>query len=65
MNVRQIAIEDDLATEATGIRAYIDEMIGCTHDLLVVLYDDNRIAQGLEFLQHMDESFGVSGVQRI
>jgi hypothetical protein len=61
--IRDAAIEDDFSPEATGIRTYIDEVIGSAHDLLVVLHHDDGVAYSLQFLEHMDETVGISRVE--
>ena len=62
-NLLGIAIEDDLAAEAPGIGADIYQVIGSSHDLLIVLHHDHGIAQRLEFFEHVDETICISGVQ--
>ncbi len=58
-----ISLKDDFATEATGIRSDIDEVVGSTHNLFVVLDNDNSIALVAQFLENMDESVGVAGME--
>ena len=45
------------------IRTDVDEIVGSTHDFLVVLHHDDGIAQRLQFLQYMNESGGVAAMQ--
>ena len=58
-----ITVEDNLTSQATCIRADIYQMIGSTHDLLVVLDHHHRIAKSLQLFQHVDETVGIARVE--
>ena len=62
-NTGGIAVEDNLSAQASCIGADIYQMVGSTHDLLIVLYHNDGITQRLQFLQHMDQPVGVARVE--
>ena len=57
------ASKDDVAAQSPSVFAYVDDVVGLAHDFLVVLYDDNGVAQLLQLAQHVDESLCVARVQ--
>ena len=60
LDVVHIALEDNLSAQASCIWTDVDEIVGCAHDFFVMFDHDNRIAETLEFLEHMNESVGVA-----
>lgn len=42
---RESAFKDDFATQTAGVGAHVDEVVGSAHDFLVVLDDDDGVAQ--------------------
>ena len=62
-NILCLTFEDNLSAQSSGIRTDIDQIVGSAHDLLVVLDDDDGVAQRLQFLQHMDQTVGVASMQ--
>ena len=54
------ALVDDGATEASGVLAYVDDVVGMAHDVLVVLDNDDGVADFLQAAQHAYEFFGVA-----
>ena len=63
MDVRHFSLEDDFAAQAACIRPDINQVVGGTHDFLVMLYYNHCVAQCLEFFQYMDEAGCVTAVQ--
>ena len=61
--LRYWALEDDFAAEASGIGAYVDDEVGGTHDFLVMLDHNDRVAELLQLPQHTDETVGVARMQ--
>ena len=57
------AFIDDFATQSTGIGTDVDEVVGSTHDVLVVFYDDHRIADVAQFFQDFYQTAGIARVQ--
>jgi membrane protein YqaA with SNARE-associated domain len=57
------AVEDYPAAVSTCFGAYVDYMIGRTYDLLLVLDDDDRVAQIAKLFQHLYQAVGVARVQ--
>ena len=53
----------NLATQSACVWTNIDKVIGSTHNLLVVLDNDNSVLQLLQFAEHLDKSFGVAAMQ--
>ena len=49
-----VSLENNLSTEPSCIRAYIYQIIGSTHDVLIMLYHHHCIAKRLQILQYMD-----------
>ena len=54
---------NDLATQNTCSRSDIDEVVTCTHRLLVVLDDADRVAAIAQFLERLDQPRVVACVQ--
>ena len=48
---------------APGIRADVDDVVGGTHHLFVVLYDDDGIAEITEATHYLDQAFSISLVE--
>ena len=63
LKVVHVALIDDFASQASGIRADVDDVVGRTDDFLVVLYYHHRIAQLLELAKHLDEAVGVPAMK--
>ena len=63
LKVVHVALIDDFASQASGIRADVDDVVGRTDDFLVVLYHHHRIAQLLELAKHLDEAVGVPAMK--
>ncbi len=57
------ALEHDLAAERARARADVDELIRATHHLLIVLDDQNRVAEIAEALEDRDEAVVVARMQ--
>ena len=57
------ALEDDLATLASSTGADVDDVIGIEHHVLIVLHDDDGVAQIAQLLERTDESLVVALVQ--
>ena len=53
----------DLSTQSPGIRTDVDDVVGCTDDFLVVLYDHDRIANIAQLFQYPDEPLGVATME--
>jgi hypothetical protein len=47
----------------TGSRADIDDPVGSTHDVEVVLDDEERVARALQGVEHVEQRLGVRRVQ--
>ena len=45
---------------STGIRAYVDKVVGSTKDILVMLNDNNGIANVAKFFQYTEIRRSVS-----
>ena len=63
VDVAGIAIEDNLTSQPSGIGTHINQIVGSAHNLLVVFYHNDGIAQRLQLFQHIDKSFGVAAVE--
>ena len=63
LDMRGLALPDHFATVATCFGPYVHDVVGCPHNVLVVLHHDDRIAEVAEFAEHADESLGVARVQ--
>ncbi len=61
--IGDIPLIHDLTTQSSGIRTHVDEVVGGTHHLLVMLHDDHGITQSLQLLEHLDEPVGIPAVQ--
>ena len=48
---------------ASCIGTNVDEVVGSTHNLFVVLHDNHRVAQCLQFLEYLDQAVSVAGMQ--
>ena len=57
------AHEDDLTTLAPGMGAEVDDVIGSKHHVLVVLDDDDRVADVAQGFQRADETLIVALVE--
>src|SRR5690606_38839356 len=57
------ALRDDLAAVAPGARAEVDDVVGGSDRVLVVLDDDHRVAQVAELLERAEQSLVVALVQ--
>ena len=57
------ALEDHLATLATGTRTDVDDVVGMEHHVAVVLDDNDGVAQIAQLLQRTDEAVVVALVQ--
>src|SRR3982751_654162 len=57
------ALGDDLAAVLAGARTHVDDVVGGAHRLLVVLDDDDRVAQVAKLLECREESRVVALVQ--
>ena len=53
-------LEYNITAMSTSIRTYVDEIIGSTKDVLVMLNDNDRIANITKFLQYGDKALGIS-----
>ena len=51
---------DNFATQPACIGANVNQVVGGPHDLLVVLNDDHRVADGLQFLKYVNQSVCVA-----
>ena len=54
---------DDLTAIAPGIGSDVDDVVGSTHHLLIMLDDDNCIAQVSQTVNDTDEALGITLVQ--
>ena len=54
---------DDLTAIAPGIRPDVDDVVGSTHHLLIMLDDDNRVPQVSQAMDDTDEALGITLVQ--
>ena len=54
---------NDPAAAVTALGAQVDDPVGALDDVQVVLDDQDRIARGHEFLQHVDELADIVHVQ--
>ena len=57
-------MKHNLSAQAPCIGADIYQIVGSTHDLLIVLYHHNGISQILQILQYIDQTIGISGSYR-
>ena len=57
------ALGDDLAAVLAGAGAHVDDVVGGAHRLLVVLDDDDRVAEVAELLERGEEARVVALVQ--
>ncbi len=53
----------DFSPETSGIGAYVDNMVGGAHYVLVMFHHHNRVAKALELAEHSDEFFRVAAVE--
>ena len=61
--VAKAAAEDHPSALGTGFGSHIDKQVGGPHYLLIVLDDNNGVAQVAKALQDRDKSLGVTGMQ--
>ncbi len=54
---------EDLTALLAGARADVDDPVGATHDVEVVLDDEERVARPLERVEDAEQRLGVGGVQ--
>ncbi len=54
---------DDLAAVLAGARAHVDDVVGRAHGLLVVLHDEDGVAEVAQAQQRVDEAAVVALVQ--
>ena len=54
---------DDLTAIAPGIGSDVDDVVGSTHHLLIMLDDDNCIAQVSQTVNDTDEALGITLVE--
>ena len=57
------AREDHFAPQAAGLGPHVDDVIGGQHHVLVVLHDDDRIADVAQLLQRTDKALVVALVE--
>jgi len=57
------AAVEHLASPGAGARPDVDDPVGATDDLHVVLDDEHAVAPGAEGLEHLDQRLGVGRVQ--
>ena len=57
------SLKDYFATLATRLRTDVYNPVGSTHHILVMFYDDNRIAQVAQFLETVEQALVVALVQ--
>ena len=62
-HVLRRALGDDVAAVLAGARAHVDEVVGRAHHLLVVLDDEDGVAERLEPLERPDQLVVVALVQ--
>ena len=62
-NIRKWALIYNFAAQSAGIRTDVDDVVGLSDDVLVVLNHNNRIAQFLQLTQNLDQFFGVAAVK--
>ena len=55
-HVSRAAHKDDFAAEASRTGSHVDDMVGLKHHILIVLDDDDRIAEVAQLLQGVDEA---------
>ena len=53
----------DLTSQTSCFGTDVDEPVGSTDDFLVMLYDNDRVAEVAKLLQHLDEPFCVAAVE--
>ncbi len=63
LDVGRLALRDDLAAVLAGARPDVDDVVGGAHRLLVVLDDDDRVAELAQPLERRDELGVVALVQ--
>ena len=60
IDVGHVSFENNLASQPSSLRADVDEIVGSAHNFFVMFHDNNRIAQALQFLEHVDKPEGVA-----
>ena len=60
VNVSSLAFEDNLTAQSSCVGTHVDEVVGCTHNLLVVFNNHNRVTQCLQVLEHTNQLVGVT-----
>ena len=45
---------------SSGIRTYVNQIVGCAKDVLVMLNDNDRIANITKFFQYGDKALSIS-----
>ena len=63
LKVLHVALIDDFTSQASGIRADVDDVVGGTDDFLVVLYHHHRIAQLLQLAEYLNQSVGIAAME--
>src|SRR5262249_11130401 len=63
LDVVNIALGDDIASMLTRTRPHVDDIVGGAHRLLIVLDDQQRIAQVAPAGQRLDQARVVALVQ--
>ncbi len=53
-------LEYYITAMSSGIRTYVDQIVGCTKDVLVMLNDNYGIANVAKLFQYGDKALGVS-----
>ena len=63
MKRRCRTFEYHFSAQSASIGTYVDDMVGSTHYILVVLHHHHGVANVAQFSQHMYQSVSVTAVQ--
>ena len=58
-----VAFVHDLSTEAACLGTYVDDIVGRTDDVFVVLHHDHGVACLLQLAKHADELVGIAAMK--
>ena len=58
-----MALDDDFAAPYTGTRPKVDEIVGGSHRIFIVLHDHDGVAKISQVLQRVDQAIVVTSVQ--
>jgi len=63
LQVAHVAFIDNLSAQASGLRTYVDDVVGRTDNLFVVLHHHHGIAQLLQLAEHTDKFLSVAAME--